>query len=168
LVRVSPFDASKRRHTTFASVEIAPEITNESDVVINNDDLKIDTYRSSGAGGQHVNTTDSAVRITHIPSGIVVTCQNERSQLQNRENALKILKSKLLSLKLEKEQQDLREIKGELKKIEWGSQIRSYIFHPYTMVKDHRTDYETSDVQDVIDGNLQPLINEYLKKSHIN
>ena len=166
LVRISPFDASKRRHTTFASVEVAPEITTDNEIVLNNDDLKIDTYRSSGAGGQHVNTTDSAVRITHIPSGIVVTCQNERSQLQNRENALKILKSKLLSLKLEQEQLKMREIKGELKKIEWGSQIRSYVFQPYTMVKDHRTDYETSDVQDVMDGNLQPLINEYLKKSH--
>lgn len=168
LVRISPFDASKRRHTTFASVEVAPEITSENEIVLNNDDLKIDTYRSSGAGGQHVNTTDSAVRITHIPSGIVVTCQNERSQLQNRENALKILKSKLLSLKLEQEQLKMREIKGELKKIEWGSQIRSYVFQPYTMVKDHRTDYETSDVQEVMDGNLQPLINEYLKKSHTN
>lgn len=166
LVRISPFDASKRRHTTFASVEIAPEITNECEIVINNEDIKIDTYRSSGAGGQHVNTTDSAVRITHIPSGIVVTCQNERSQLQNRENALRILKSKLLSLKLEQEQQTMREIKGELKKIEWGSQIRSYVFQPYTMVKDHRTDYETSDVHDVMDGNIQPFINEYLKKSH--
>lgn len=166
LVRISPFDASKRRHTTFASVEVAPEIVSDGDVVINNDELKIDTYRSSGAGGQHVNTTDSAVRITHIPSGIVVTCQNERSQLQNRENALRILKSKLLSLKLEQEQQKLREIKGELKKIEWGSQIRSYVFQPYTMVKDHRTDFETSDVQDVMDGNLQPLINEYLRKAH--
>jgi len=168
LVRISPFDASKRRHTTFASVEVAPEITSENEVIINAEDLKIDTYRSSGAGGQHVNTTDSAVRITHVPSGIVVTCQNERSQLQNRENALKILKSKLLSIKLDQEQQKLREIKGELKKIEWGSQIRSYVFQPYTMVKDHRTDYETSDVQDIMDGNLQPLINEYLKKSHTN
>ena len=166
LVRISPFDSSKRRHTTFASVEVAPEISNESEIVVNNDDIKIDTYRSSGAGGQHVNTTDSAVRITHMPSGIVVTCQNERSQLQNRENALKILKSKLLSRKLEEEQQKMREIKGELKKIEWGSQIRSYVFQPYTMVKDHRTDYETSDVHDVMDGNIQPLINEYLKKSH--
>ena len=166
LVRISPFDSSKRRHTTFASVEVAPEITSECEIAINNDDIKIDTYRSSGAGGQHVNTTDSAVRITHIPSGIVVTCQNERSQLQNRENALKILKSKLLSRKLEEEQQKMREIKGELKKIEWGSQIRSYVFQPYTMVKDHRTDYETSDVHDVMDGNIQPLINEYLKKSH--
>ena len=168
LVRISPFDASKRRHTTFASVEVSPEIGSDNSIVINNEDLKIDTYRSSGAGGQHVNTTDSAVRITHIPSGIVVTCQNERSQLQNRENALKILKSKLLSLKLEQEQQQMRDIKGELKKIEWGSQIRSYIFHPYTMVKDHRTDFESSDVASVMDGNLQPLINEYLKKSHIS
>lgn len=166
LVRISPFDSSKRRHTTFASVEVAPEITSDNEININNEDLRIDTYRSSGAGGQHINTTDSAVRITHIPTGVVVTCQNERSQLQNRENALKILKSKLLSLKLEQEQQQMREIKGELKKIEWGSQIRSYVFQPYTMVKDHRTEYETSDVQDVMDGNLQPLINEYLKKSH--
>lgn len=166
LVRISPFDASKRRHTTFASVEVSPEINSDNDIAINNEDLKIDTYRSSGAGGQHVNTTDSAVRITHIPSGIVVTCQNERSQLQNRETALKILKSKLLSQKLEQEQAKMRELKGELKKIEWGSQIRSYIFHPYTMVKDHRTDYETSDVDSIMDGNLQPLINEYLKKSH--
>ena len=166
LVRISPFDASKRRHTTFASVEVAPELNTGNEIIINNDDLKIDTYRSSGAGGQHVNTTDSAVRITHLPSGIVVTCQNERSQLQNRENALKILKSKLLSLKIENEQKQMRDIKGELKKIEWGSQIRSYVFQPYTMVKDHRTDYETSDVQSVMDGNLQPLINEYLKKSH--
>ena len=168
LVRISPFDASKRRHTTFASVEVAPELNTGNEIIINNDDLKIDTYRSSGAGGQHVNTTDSAVRITHLPSGIVVTCQNERSQLQNRENALKILKSKLLSLKIENEQKQMRDIKGELKKIEWGSQIRSYVFQPYTMVKDHRTDYETSDVQSVMDGNLQPLINEYLKKSHTN
>jgi len=167
LVRISPFDASKRRHTTFASVEVAPEIISENELLINNEDIKIDTYRSSGAGGQHVNTTDSAVRVTHIPSGIVVTCQNERSQLQNRENALRILKSKLLSLKLEQEQQKMREIKGELKKIEWGSQIRSYVFQPYTMVKDHRTDYESSDVQSVMDGDIQPLINEYLKKSHI-
>ena len=166
LVRISPFDSSKRRHTTFASVEVSPEINSEGDIVLNNNDLKIDTYRSSGAGGQHVNTTDSAVRITHLPTGIVVTCQNERSQLQNRETALKILKSKLLSQKLEAEQQKMREIKGDLKKIEWGSQIRSYIFHPYTMVKDHRTDFETSDVEGVMNGNLQPFINEYLKKSH--
>ncbi|MBQ3502214.1 MAG: peptide chain release factor 2 [Clostridia bacterium] len=168
LVRISPFDASKRRHTTFASVEVSPEIISDNEVVVNNDDLKIDTYRSSGAGGQHVNTTDSAVRITHLPSGIVVTCQNERSQLQNRENALKILKSKLLALKIEQDQAQMKEIKGELKKIEWGSQIRSYIFQPYTMVKDHRTDYETSDVQGIMNGDLQPLINEYIKKSHTN
>ena len=167
LVRISPFDASKRRHTTFASVEVSPEITSEGEIIVNSVDLKVDTYRSSGAGGQHVNTTDSAVRITHIPTGVVVTCQNERSQLQNRETALRILKSKLLALRLEKEQQQMKEIQGELKKIEWGSQIRSYVFHPYTMVKDHRTEYETSDVQAVMDGNLQPLINEYLKKSHV-
>ena len=167
LVRISPFDASKRRHTTFASVEVSPEITSEAEMIVNSSDLKVDTYRSSGAGGQHVNTTDSAVRITHLPSGIIVTCQNERSQLQNRETALRILKSKLLALKLEKEQQERKTLQGELKKIEWGSQIRSYVFHPYTMVKDHRTDYETSDVEGVMDGDLQPLINEFLKKSHI-
>ena len=168
LVRISPFDSAKRRHTTFASVEVSPEINNDNEINVNTDDIRIDTYRSSGAGGQHVNTTDSAVRITHIPSGIVVTCQNERSQLQNRETALKILKSRLLSQKIALEQSQLRELKGELKKIEWGSQIRSYIFHPYTMVKDHRTDYETSNVDEVMDGGLQPLINEYLKKSHID
>lgn len=168
LVRISPFDAAKRRHTTFASVEVSPEISNDNEININTDEIRIDTYRSSGAGGQHVNTTDSAVRITHIPSGIVVTCQNERSQLQNRETALKILKSRLLSQKIALEQSQLKELKGELKKIEWGSQIRSYIFHPYSMVKDHRTDYETSNVDEVMDGGLQPLINEYLKKSHTN
>ena len=166
LVRISPFDSNARRHTSFASVGIYPVIDDNIEISINESDCRVDTYRASGAGGQHVNTTDSAVRITHLPSGIVVTCQNERSQLQNRENALKILKSKLLSLKIEQEQQQMKEIKGELKKIEWGSQIRSYVFQPYTMVKDHRTDYETSDVQDVMNGNLQPLINEYLKKQH--
>ena len=165
LVRISPFDSQKRRHTTFSSVEILPELINDNTVKINNDDLKIDTFRSQGAGGQNVNKTDSAVRITHIPTGIVVTCQNERSQLQNREMALKILKSKLIDLKNQEEESKNRELQGELKKIEWGSQIRSYVFQPYSMVKDHRTNFETSDVQGVMDGNLEDFINDYLIKS---
>lgn len=166
LVRISPFDSQKRRHTTFASVEILPEIMGDNSVKINNDDIRIDTFRSAGAGGQNVNKTDSAVRITHIPTGIVVSCQNERSQLQNREMAMKILTSKLVDLKNEEELAKKKELQGELKKIEWGSQIRSYVFHPYSMVKDHRTDYETSDVQGVMDGDIEPLINEYLIKAH--
>jgi peptide chain release factor 2 len=168
LVRISPFDSNKRRHTSFASVEVVPAISKETDVKLKQEELRIDTYRSSGAGGQNVNKVETAVRITHIPTGIVVTCQNERSQLQNRENAMKILMSKLVALEEEKQRQNMNEIKGELKRIEWGSQIRSYVFQPYTMVKDHRTDYETSDVQPVMDGELNSFINEYLKKSHSN
>ena len=165
LVRISPFDANKRRHTSFASLEVMPEITEDNTVEINPDDIRIDTYRSSGAGGQHINKTDSAIRITHFPTGIVVTCQNERSQIQNREMAFKILRSKLTALKEEERLKNLNEIKGDLKKIEWGSQIRSYVFCPYTMVKDHRTNFETSNVAGVMDGDIKPFIMDYLKKS---
>ena len=165
LVRISPFDANKRRHTSFASLEVMPEITDEVEVDINPDDVRVDTYRSSGAGGQHINKTDSAIRLTHIPTGIVVTCQNERSQIQNREVAWSVLKSKLLSLKIQEREKNLKEIKGEVKKIEWGSQIRSYVFCPYTMVKDHRTNFETADVYGVMDGNIKPFILDYLKKT---
>ena len=163
LVRISPFDANKRRHTSFASVEVMPEISQDVDVQIRQEDLKVDVYRSGGAGGQHVNTTDSAVRITHIPTGIIVACQQERSQLKNREMAMDMLKSKLLALELDKKMQESLALKGEAKKIEWGSQIRSYVFCPYTMVKDHRTGYETSDVYGVMDGNIKEFIFEFLK-----
>lgn len=163
LVRISPFDANKRRHTSFASVEVMPEIEEDSDIELDQNDLKIDTYRSSGAGGQHVNTTDSAVRITHIPTGVVVTCQNERSQIKNRETALKILKSKLILMKLSQQKDSIKELKGEEKKIEWGSQIRSYVFCPYKLVKDNRTNYETSNLDDVMNGNLENFVLEYLK-----
>ena len=165
LVRISPFDANKRRHTSFASLEVMPEITDEIEVNINPDDVRVDTYRSSGAGGQHINKTDSAIRLTHLPTGIVVTCQNERSQIQNREVAWRVLKSKLLALRLQERENNLKEIKGEVKKIEWGSQIRSYVFCPYTMVKDHRTNFETADVYGVMDGDIKPFILDYLKKT---
>ncbi len=165
LVRISPFDANKRRHTSFASLEVMPEIIDDEELKINPDEIRIDTFRSSGAGGQKVNKTDSAIRITHIPTGIVVSCQNERSQTQNKEMAMRMLTSKLLEKREAERLERDQDIKGEIKKIEWGSQIRSYVFCPYTMVKDHRTGYETGDIQSVMDGNIQGFINDYLKKS---
>ena len=165
LVRISPFDANARRHTSFASVEVMPEIEEAPDINIRPEDLKIDTYRSSGAGGQHVNKTESAIRITHIPTGIIVACQTERSQVQNRETAMKMLYSRLVEKQELEEMEKLSAIRGDIKKIEWGSQIRSYVFCPYTLVKDHRTNYETSDVQGVMNGDIQEFINEYLKRT---
>ena len=159
LVRISPFDSGGRRHTSFASVEVLPEITDDIQIDINPDDLRIDTYRASGAGGQHINKTSSAVRITHIPTNTVVACQSERSQIQNRETAMKMLKSKLLDLKEKEQKEKIEDLKGEQKDIAWGSQIRSYVFCPYTMVKDHRTNYEVGNVQAVMDGDL----NEFMK-----
>ncbi len=167
LVRISPFDANRRRHTSFASVSVLPEITeDDADIEINPADLKIDTFRASGAGGQHVNKTDSAVRITHIPTGIVVSCQNERSQHKNKAFALKILKSKLYQLEQEKKRKELEQLEGEKKKIEWGSQIRSYVLHPYKMVKDHRTGVEKKDMAAlaVLDGEINDFIREALKE----
>lgn len=162
LVRLSPFDANNRRHTSFASVFVLPEIDENIDVEINPSDLRIDTYRASGAGGQHVNKTDSAIRITHLPTGIVVQCQNERSQHKNKANALKILASRLYQLKLEEQRAKKKELENTKTDIAWGNQIRSYIFHPYNMVKDHRTNVETSNVQQVMDGDLDRFIEEYL------
>ena len=164
LVRISPFDSQSRRHTSFASVEVMPEIINDEEIEIRPEDLKVDTYRSGGAGGQHVNKTESAVRITHIPTGIIVACQNERSQIQNREVCMRMLKSKLIEKREEEQMAEANSIKGDLKKIEWGSQIRSYVFCPYTMVKDHRTNYETGNIQSVMDGDIEPFIVEYLKR----
>ena len=163
LVRISPFDSNKSRHTSFASVEATPEILDDSEVVINENDLKIDTYRASGAGGQHINRTDSAVRITHIPSGIIVACQTQRSQFQNKEKCMQILKSKLAAKLYEEKMEKLNAIKGVQKNIEWGSQIRSYVMCPYTLVKDNRTNYETSNVNGVLNGNLDDFIFAYLK-----
>ena len=166
LVRLSPFDSNNKRHTSFASVEVTPEFDdNQSiNIVIDDKDLKIDVYRSSGAGGQHVNTTDSAVRITHLPTKIVVTCQNGRSQIQNKEQAMLMLKNKLRLLEIEKRNRELSDIKGEQKNIEFGSQIRSYVMHPYSMVKDHRTNHETSSVDKVLDGDITAFIEENLKR----
>lgn len=163
LVRISPFDAGGRRHTSFASLEVLPEITDDIQIDINPDDLRVDTYRASGAGGQHINKTSSAVRITHIPTNIVVACQSERSQIQNRETAMKMLKSKLLNLKEKEQKETIEELKGIQKDIAWGSQIRSYVFCPYTLVKDHRTNYEVGNVESVMDGDLDGFIEAFLK-----
>ena len=166
LVRISPFDSGGRRHTSFASVEVLPEITDDIEIQINQDDLRVDTYRASGAGGQHINKTSSAVRITHIPTNIVVACQSERSQIQNRETAMKMLKSKLLDLKEKEQKEKIEDLKGEQKDIAWGSQIRSYVFCPYTMVKDHRTNYEVGNVEAVMNGDLNGFMESYLKISY--
>lgn len=163
LVRISPFDTSGRRHTSFASCDVMPEIEDDEVLEIRTEDLKIDTYRSGGAGGQHVNTTDSAVRITHLPSGVVVTCQSERSQIKNRAQAMKVLKGRLYEKQMEEQQKELSEIKGEQKDISWGSQIRSYVFHPYSMVKDHRTNLEIGNVKAVMDGDIDSFINAFLR-----
>jgi peptide chain release factor 2 len=165
LVRISPFDANKRRHTSFASVEIIPEITDDIEIEINESELRIDTYRSSGAGGQHVNTTDSAVRITHIPTGIVVQCQNERSQHKNKAFAMKVLKAKIYDLKKKEREAEKQEMLGQKKDISWGNQIRSYVFHPYTLVKDHRTEEETGNSAGVLDGDINRFIYAYLRSS---
>lgn len=168
LVRISPFDSSGRRHTSFASCDIVPEIQDDdTEIVIRPDEITVDTYRATGAGGQHVNTTDSAVRITHLPTGIIVTCQNERSQIKNREHAMKVLRSKLYERKLEEQRKEIDELRGDQREIGWGSQIRSYVFHPYSMVKDHRTNYETGNIDAVMDGEIDPFIDAYLR-SQIN
>nr|WP_312039631.1 peptide chain release factor 2 [Macrococcus bohemicus] len=164
LVRISPFDSSGRRHTSFVSCDVTPELNNENiEIEVRAEDIKVDTYRASGAGGQHINTTDSAVRITHIPTGIVVTCQNERSQIKNRDQAMKMLKAKLYQRKIEEQEAELAAIRGEQKEIGWGSQIRSYVFHPYSMVKDHRTNAETGNTGAVMDGDIDLFIDAYLK-----
>ncbi len=168
LVRVSPFDASGRRHTSFASLDVMPEIDDSVEVEIRSEDLRVDTYRSSGAGGQHINKTDSAVRITHIPTGIVVACQNERSQHQNREMAMRMLKSKLIEIKEREHLEKIEDIKGVQKEIAWGSQIRSYVFMPYTLAKDHRTGFENGNIGAVMDGDLDGFINAYLKAASLN
>ena len=165
LVRISPFDSNKRRHTSFASVDVVPEMAESEDVAINPDDLRIDTYRASSAGGQHVNKTDSAVRITHIPTGIVVTCQNERSQHKNRDMALKVLKARLLEIERRENEEKMAKLRGEQRAIEWGNQIRSYVFQPYMLVKDHRTDAETGNVIAVMDGDIDAFIQAYLRWS---
>jgi len=167
LVRVSPFDSSGRRHTSFASVEVTPEFSDEITVEIREEDLKIEAHRASGAGGQHVNKTDSAIRITHIPTGVVVACQNERSQHQNKDTAMKMLKAKLVEMAERAHKEKIEDLKGDMKDIAWGSQIRSYVFHPYSMVKDHRTDCETGNIGAVMDGDLDPFINAYLKAASL-
>lgn len=164
LVRISPFDASGRRHTSFAALDVMPEIDDDVEVIINPDDIRVDTYRAGGAGGQHINKTDSAVRMTHIPTGIVVQCQNERSQIQNREQCMRLLRAKLFELERRKQEEKLAALGGEYQAIEWGSQIRSYVFHPYSLVKDHRTNVEVGNVQAVMDGEIDPFIEAYLKQ----
>lgn len=163
LVRISPFDSSGRRHTSFVSCEVMPEFDDTINIEIRTEDLRIDTYRATGAGGQHINTTDSAVRITHVPTGVVVTCQSERSQIKNRAQAMNMLKAKLYQREIEQQQADLDEIRGEQKENGWGSQIRSYVFHPYSMVKDHRTSTESGNVQGVMDGDIDQFIDAYLR-----
>ena len=166
MVRISPFDSSGRRHTSFGSLDVTPIFDDDTgEITIDPDDLRVDTYRSSGAGGQHVNKTSSAIRITHLPTGIVVQCQNERSQIQNRETAMRMLRGKLLELQERERMEHMAQIKGEMKKIEWGSQIRSYVFQPYTMVKDHRTGVENGNIQAVMDGAIEPFINAFLVQS---
>ena len=167
LVRISPFDSAGRRHTSFASVEVMPDIEDDIEININPDDLRIDTYRASGAGGQHVNKTSSAIRITHIPTGVVVACQNERSQFQNKDTAMKMLKAKLMELAEAEQKEKIEDIKGVQKEIAWGSQIRSYVFHPYNMVKDHRTNFEVGNIGAVMDGGLDGFINDYLRKASL-
>ena len=165
MVRISPYNANGKRQTSFASVEVLPELTKNQDIDIKPDDIRIDTYRSSGAGGQHVNKTESAIRITHIKTGIVVQCQNERSQFSNKETAMNMLKSKLIELKERAHKEKIEDLTGELKDMGWGSQIRSYVFHPYSLVKDHRTNVETSNVNAVMDGEIDKFINAYLSKN---
>lgn len=163
LVRISPYDSSSRRHTSFAQVEVLPQVEDDSQVEINPNDLKIETFRAGGAGGQNVQKNDTAVRITHLPSGIVASCQNERSQTQNRENAMRVLRARLLEIKREEQEEELSRLRGEFQKIEWGSQIRSYVLHPYQMVKDHRTNFEVGNTQSVLDGDLDGFIESYLR-----
>lgn len=167
LVRISPFDSNARRHTSFASVDVYPEIDHDTEIEIDEKDLRIDTYRSSGAGGQHVNTTDSAVRITHIPTGVTVSCQTERSQIQNRETAMSMLKAKLVQIKEEEHKEKIEDIQGKYSQISWGSQIRSYVFQPYTLVKDHRTNFEVGNIEKVMDGDLDDFINAYLNMKEV-
>ena len=167
LVRISPFDAAGRRHTSFGSVEVMPEFNDDIQIDIRTEDLRVDTYRASGAGGQHINKTDSAIRITHLPTGVVVSCQTERSQHKNRDTAMKMLKSKLMEIKERENKEKIEDIKGVEKEIGWGSQIRSYVFHPYNLVKDHRTNYEMGNIGAVMDGDLDGFINEYLKQANL-
>lgn len=163
LVRLSPYDSAHRRHTSFALVEVLPQVEEDSDIQVNQDDLRVDVYRSSSAGGQNVQKNSTAIRLTHLPTGIVVTCQNERSQAQNRENAMRVLRARLLELRQQEQEEKMAELRGEYQKAEWGSQIRSYVLHPYQMVKDHRTDYETGNTQAVLNGDLDGFIEAYLK-----